>query len=195
MRTIHFKTLGAATLLLAFPALVQAHPVAGDPQGFHHGFVHPLTGLDHLLAMLAIGVWAAQQGGRAVWLIPATFIGFAAVGGAAGMLGGALPGAELVIALSVLVLGLLVASSARLNPGIGLLVAAGFAVFHGYAHGREMPIGVSSVAYGSGFIVATISLHAAGLLTGFGLNLAGRPALLRYAGAAMAVSSLLFFLA
>lgn len=144
--------------------------------------------------MLAIGVWAAQQGGRAIWMVPGAFASFAALGGAAGMLGAAWPGSELAVALSVLVLGLLVASSARLKPGIGMIIAAVFALFHGYAHGHEMPVGASSLSYGAGFIVATLAIHTLGLIAALGLNRAGRPAHLRYAGAAMAVSSILFFL-
>jgi urease accessory protein len=194
MRTSNFKVLGVAACVLFSPALLQAHILPGDPQGFHHGFVNPFTGLDHLLAMLAAGLWAAQQGGRAAWMIPASFVSLMTLGGMVGLLGGMLPGVEFVIAGSVLALGLLIATSARFKLGPAMLLAGCFALFHGYAHGREMPPAAGALAYSVGFVLATLALHAAGLLGGFWLQRLGRPTTLRFAGAGIAAASIWFFL-
>jgi urease accessory protein len=173
-----------AATAFVFPALVHAHPGHEGHEltwDFGAGFAHPVSGLDHLLAMVAVGLWAAQLGGCARWLVPAAFVGVMALGGALGGAGVTVPGLEQAIAASVLVLGLLIAASVRLPVVAGMALAGGFAVFHGVAHGAEMPSAAGGLGYGAGFVAATALLHAAGV--GFGL-LAGKvlARLLRFAG-------------
>ena len=133
--------------------------------GWHDGFNHPLHGWDHLLAMLAVGLWAAQQRGRAAWLYPLTFIGAMCAGGLVGLAGSNLPEGELAIFLSVIVFGCLVIGRVRLRPWVGLMIIGFFAFFHGFAHGREMPESLSVVSFGLGLLLASALLHAAGYFT------------------------------
>jgi len=153
--------------------------------GFAGGLAHPLTGLDHLFAMVAIGLWAAQQGGRALWAVPAAFVGAMLVGGMLAWSGIAVPHVETAIALSVLVLGLLIATRRQWSVTAGMALAAGFAVFHGYAHGLEMPLAASPALYGLGFVLATLGLHGLGIAG----SLIGRHAV-RVTGAGIAVTGL-----
>jgi hydrogenase/urease accessory protein HupE len=134
--------------------------------GWHDGFNHPLHGWDHLLVMVAVGWWAAQQRGRAVWLIPLTFVAVMTAGGIVGATGVALPGVELAILLSVAVFAALVARKARLRLSVSVWLVGFFAFFHGFAHGAEMPGSAGIVMFGLGFILATLLLHALGLATG-----------------------------
>jgi urease accessory protein len=154
------KLLGAAALLLT-PALAFAHPGHGD-NGLIAGISHPLTGMDHLLAMIAVGLWAAQQKGAARWALPCTFVGTMLIGGFVGFEGLQLPALESGIAASVLALGLAVALAVR--PPLALAVAATalFALFHGVAHGLELPEMSSPWTFAAGFVTATAALHAAG---------------------------------
>lgn len=177
--------LGAAVFLLAAPA--EAHTGLGHVDGVVHGFLHPLGGLDHILAMVAVGVIAARIGGRALWLVPASFVTLMAVGAAAAMAGIGLPFVETGIGLSVLVFGLLLAAQPRLPVALAAAIVGAFAIFHGHAHGSEMGEDWSGYSYGLGFVAATALLHAAGI--GIGL-LAGRigPAAIRVAGAATAAA-------
>ena len=173
----------AACLL---PSLAYAHVGVGQTSGFAHGFVHPLTGLDHLAAMVAVGLWAAQRGGRALWVVPLSFVGVMSVSGVLGALGVAVPFVEPGIVASLIVLGVLVAAAVRLPLVASSLVVGLFALFHGHAHGAGMPETVSGLAYGIGFVFATGLLHGCGI--GLGL-LAGRmesPRVVRYAGGATA---------
>jgi urease accessory protein len=150
-------------LLLAAPAAL-AHP-GHEQTGAIAGLLHPLKGVDHLLAMLAVGLWAARSGGRAAWLLPISFLLAMGVGGALGMAALGLPVAELGIASSVLVFGLLLALSPRLPLAVGVALTGGFALFHGYAHGSEMAPTASAVAYSAGFLLATAALHGVGYLS------------------------------
>lgn len=163
-----------------------AHPGHVAPS-FAGGLAHPVTGLDHVLAMLAVGVWAAQSGGRARWALPAVFVGVMGVGGAVGMAGVGLPGVEAGIAASVVVLGLLVACAARWSVAAAAPLVGAFAFFHGHAHGTELPAAASGTAYAAGFVVATALLHAAGLWLGHVAASRGHARLLRAAGAAVAL--------
>ena len=149
--------------LLLCPALSWAHALQAAPT-WHNGFDHPLQGWDHLLAMIAVGVWAAQHKGRAVWMIPLTFVAVMAAGGVVGASGVGLPGVEAIIALSVLTFSVFAMRRTRLRPGLTLLIVGVFAFAHGFAHGAEMPGSVGIVAFGCGFIVATLLLHAAGMV-------------------------------
>ena len=186
------KLIPAAALsVLAATAPAMAHTGVGATHGFVHGFMHPVSGVDHILAMVAVGLFAAHLGGRALWLVPATFVAIMAAGGAIGMSGLGIPYVETGIGLSVLVLGLVL--MARIGPPVG--VAMGlvgfFAIFHGHAHGAEMPADASGLAYGLGFIAATALLHAAGVGLGVVLGKAGSQVstpLARVGGGAMALA-------
>lgn len=158
--------LGAGVALAAAPARALAHVVPGAIGGFTGGFTHPLTGPDHLLAMFAVGLWGAQLGGRSMWALPVAFPMVMVVGGILGMAGVQLPYSETAIALSMLVLGAAIA--ARWHPSIfvPLFIVAVFAIFHGYAHGVELPQAADPVAYATGFVLATGSIHVAGILVG-----------------------------
>jgi len=155
------------SLLVLLPASALAHPghaVAYTGSGLLAGFLHPYTGLDHLLAMLAVGIWAAQLGGRARWAIPAAFLGLMLLGGALGIVGVSLPYVQAGILASVLVLGMLIAVAGKLPTALSGLLVGVFALFHGNAHGVEMPAALNAVAYSLGFALASLSLLAGGLL-------------------------------
>jgi urease accessory protein len=162
--------LFVALALVASPGLASAHTGIGETGGFAHGFAHPFGGIDHLLAMIGVGVFARHLGGRALWLVPASFVTIMMGGGMLGTNGIALPFVESAIALSVIVLG--VAIVARVDmPTLAAMAMVGiFAVFHGHAHGVEMPETVSGLSYGAGFVLATSILHLAGVSVGFGLD-------------------------
>jgi urease accessory protein len=169
--------LAAASLVLvaavAVPTIASAHPGHEGAPGFIHGFLHPLGGLDHILAMVAVGLFAARLGGRALWLVPASFVVTMAVAGVAGMTGFALPYVEAGIALSILVLGAAIALEMTIPVAAAMGLVAFFAVFHGHAHGAEMPETMSGLAYGGGFIAATAALHALGLGLGLAIGRTG----------------------
>jgi len=154
-------------LLAALPAIASAHPGHDGDHGFgwdfSGGFAHPLNGWDHLLAMVAVGLWAAQLGGRARWLVPAAFVSVMTLGAVLGHGGMSIAGTEQAIAASVLVLGLLVATAARLPLAAGMALTGIFALFHGLAHGAEIPATSAGLSYGLGFVLTTALLHAAGL--------------------------------
>jgi urease accessory protein len=161
--------LGTLTLAGALlPTAALAHTGIGVAGGFAHGFWHPIGGLDHVLAMVAVGAFAVRLGGRAVWLVPTAFVAMMAVGGLAGMERIQLPFVETGIALSVVVLGLAVALQWKLPVAAASALVGLFAIFHGHAHGSEMPVDASGLAYAVGFMLATASLH----VTGIGLGLA-----------------------
>lgn len=178
----------AAGIAASFSVHAHVGAVAGET-GFAAGFLHPCSGFDHLLAMVAVGIWAAQLGGRAVWAVPLAFV-VAMAGGAGLGLGGVpmiLP--EAGIAVSVLVLGLLVALMVRLRLGYGLALVGAFGVFHGYTHGVEMPAATSLPLYAGGFLLSTGLLHGCGLLAGAGLR--NSAVLLRVCGAVVALAGIL----
>jgi urease accessory protein len=160
-----------SAVFVVAPAIALAHPGHGDTSALMHGFAHPITGIDHVLAMVAVGLFAAQLGGRAIWLVPLGFLGVMAAAGALGMAGLRLPFAETGIALSVIVLGLAVAFRLSLPVLAAMALVGFFALFHGHAHGAEMPAAASGIPYAVGFVGATAMLHAIGV--GVGL-LAGR---------------------
>jgi urease accessory protein len=181
----HSRTFVLAVLSL-FAGTASAHTGDHTVTGFASGLTHPLSALDHLLAMVAIGLWAAQQGGRALWAVPAAFVGAMAVGGGLALSGLSLPHVETGIAASVLVLGLLIATRRQWAAPVGMAIAAGFALFHGYAHGLEMPQAASPALYALGFVLATTFLHGAGVAG----SLIGRHAM-QATGAAIAASGLM----
>jgi urease accessory protein len=171
--TIMRMRLMIATALMLVPSAAFAHPAIGDAHGFVQGLAHPLGGLDHILAMVAVGVFAWQLGGRALWAVPATFVLVMALGGMLGIAGIGLPGVEFGIAASVIVLGAIVALRVNASVALAMGVVALFAIFHGHAHGTEMPLAAASVPYALGFMLATALLHLAGIALGFVIGRAG----------------------
>jgi urease accessory protein len=155
----------AALTLLAslWPSLAWAHAEQGRAAGFLAGLHHPISGLDHVLAMIAVGLWGAQIGAPAVWLLPVTFPMVMAFGGMLGLMGVPLPGAEVGIALSGILLGLAVLAEWRPALWAAAAIVGFFAIFHGHAHGRELPAGASGLLYSMGFVMATGTLHAIGI--------------------------------
>ena len=143
-----------------------AHEETGAAVGFGRGFHHPISGLDHVMAMVAVGIWGAQLGAPAIWVLPITFPTVMAFGGMLGLMGVRLPGAEICIALSAVALGLMIVREARPSLWIAGILVGFFAIFHGYAHGTELPPGTSGLTYSIGFVVATGLLHACGIAIG-----------------------------
>ena len=172
MRLPRFALLSLA--LASLPTAAFAHTGAGATNGFAHGFMHPFGGLDHVLAMVAVGLLAARLGGRALWLVPLSFVTMMILGGAAGASGVGLPLVELGISGSILTLGFVLALGRRLPTALAMALAGFFAIFHGHAHGTEMPVDAQGFLYGAGFVLATALLHMAGLAAGIaGDRLAG----------------------
>jgi urease accessory protein len=165
----HAALLATAACLIATPAM--AHSGHATDTGVVAGLLHPLSGLDHVLAMTLIGVLAAQLGGRHLWQVPAAFLAFAAVGSAMGLAGFVIPQLEAAIGLSVAVLGLMAISRVRLPAAAAVVVAGGSAVLHGAAHGTELPAGANALGFVSGFLLSTAILHAAGLALGRALSI------------------------
>jgi urease accessory protein len=190
MKAMSRSLLVSAVLLLLTGAGAQAHVVPGDVHGFGSGLAHPLHGLDHILAMVAVGLWAAQLGGRARWSVPASFVGVMAFGGALAMAGWRVPFTEEGILLSVLVLGILVAVAARFPLAASMAIVGLFAFFHGHSHGTEMPANAVGYAYGAGFAVATALLHACGIGIGRLAQQFAKQPVIRFAGAAIAVAGI-----
>ena len=166
MRFLTALFVGALTLLGAGP--VQAHTGAGAISGLASGIVHPFTGPDHVLAMVLIGLWSSQIAGRALWAVPLAFVASMTIGGAVAMAGIAVPFVELAAALSVLLLGAVIAGRVRAPVAFAMLIAAIFGAVHGHAHGTEMPALGSAAAYAAGFVLATMLLHAIGIAIGIG---------------------------
>jgi urease accessory protein len=169
MVSIRSQFFAITLALIAMPAF--AHPGYGDPAGFFQGFVHPLGGLDHILVMVAVGLLAYRLGGRALWLVPSVFVLAMGFGGLLGTTHAPLPYAEIAIAVSIIVVGAAIAFGIGAPTAVVATIVGLFAIFHGYAHGIEMPSAASAATYAAGFIMATILLHAAGIAGGFTLSL------------------------
>jgi urease accessory protein len=186
------RIAAAAAVLLALTGAAAAHTGHGETSGFTHGFMHPVGGLDHVLAMVAVGLYASLLGGRALWLVPVTFVTVMALGGALGVAGYALPYTEIGIALSVVVLGLAVALRISLPVLAAMALAGIFAIFHGHAHGAEMPQDLSGYEYAAGFLLATALLHGTGIAAGMIAGQLGERGgwFARAAGGAMAAAGL-----
>ena len=178
--------------LAILPVVAHAHEEKGQAAGFLAGLVHPVSGLDHVLAMIAVGLWGAVLGPPAIWVLPVAFPLVMAIGGLLGLLGIPVPGVEVGIALSAIVLGAMVLSEVRPPLWIAAVIVAFFAVFHGHAHGRELPEGTSALLYSLGFVVATGLLHAVGILLGAAHRWTfGRQAV-RLAGGGVALAGIFF---
>jgi urease accessory protein len=182
--------LFAAGLAVVGSLPASAHVGVGATSSFASGFAHPLGGLDHITVMIAVGLWAALKGGRALWVWPAAFVGTMLTGGFLGMAHVPVPFVEPGILASVVALGLLVAVAADLPVWLGALIIGAFAVFHGHAHGSELPEAASGLEYMAGFALATAGLHLVGILAALGLSrLQWRPAV-RLAGMACTLAGL-----
>jgi urease accessory protein len=183
-----------AVFLCCFGLPALAHVQQGQAAGFVTGMLHPVSGLDHVVAMVAVGLWGAQLGAPAIWLLPVTFPLVMAIGGFLGLVGVPLPGVEVGIALSALLLGLAVALEWRPPLWAAVMLVGFFAVFHGHAHGTELPPGESGLLYSLGFVVATGCLHGVGIATGLVHRWdAGRIAL-RAMGAVVATTGVYFLI-
>jgi urease accessory protein len=173
------------------PTAVLAHPGHGSAHDVWQGFVHPLGGLDHLLAMIAVGVIAAGLGGRALWAVPLSFIATMALAGTIAMAGVMFPDPEIGVAFSVIVLGAVIALPIRLPVAAATAMVVAAALFHGYAHGLEVPDAASGIAFGVGFVVTTALLHFAGVRAGLALirfDAARGRQLARVGGSSMAIA-------
>lgn len=182
-----FRLIATVALTLA-PGVAFAHPGHGADSSLLAGFWHPFSGIDHLLAMTAVGLLASQLGGRALWAVPTTFVAVMAFGGVLGADGVALPFVETAIALSVAVFGILILSGISLPVLAAMVLVGGFALFHGYAHGAEMPSGGALMAYGFGFVTATALLHSLGITLGLAISRINQPhRVVQACGAAIAI--------
>ncbi len=169
MKPTHAPSIATTLCLLALlwlPSTASAHTETGIVGGALSGFLHPLTGLDHFVAMVAVGLWGAFLGTRAMWTLPVVFPVVMALGGAAGVLGMPLPAVETCVALSAIVLGGMVAFAAKPPLWIAAVVVGFFAIFHGHAHGTELPKSANALAYAVGFVIATGLLHLSGIAVG-----------------------------
>jgi urease accessory protein len=180
---------GAAMSCFVPAGQALAHVQSGD-SGLLTGLLHPVGGLDHVLAMVLVGIWGAQLGRPAIWMLPIAFPTVMAIGGLAGLLGINLAWSEIAIAVSVVTLGLMVAFSMRPALALAFAIVGGFALFHGYAHGTELPPGESGLLYSLGFVVATGCLHGVGVLIGLLNKVRGGEMMLRGLGAAAGMAGL-----
>lgn len=183
----------ALAILVLSPSFAFAHTGIGHTAGFFHGFEHPIGGLDHILAMVAVGVLAFMLGGRALWLVPLSFVGMMIVGFILGAAQIDMPFVELGIALSSVVIGAAAAWGRPMPVAAAMALVGVFAVFHGHAHGAEMPADTSGITYAAGFAISTALLHLAGIAAAFGIaRMIGRHGKLaaRIAGGAFAAGGI-----
>jgi urease accessory protein len=186
------RFVAASVLLLALAAPAAAHVGDARATGLLAGLQHPISGLDHVLAMIAVGLWGAQLGAPAVWLLPVTFPIVMAVGGSLGLVGVKLPGVEIGIALSALLLGAMVLREARPPLAAAAALVGVFAIFHGHAHGTELAAGESAALYSVGFVVATGCLHAVGIAIGLVGRWTWGRSILRVTGALVVLGGVFF---
>lgn len=179
------KTLAAALPLIALASVARAHTDA-EVGGFISGFTHPILGWDHVIAMVAVGLWGAFLGKPAIWILAVVFPLVMAVGGALGVMGVPLPAVETGIALSGVVLGLLIAFAVRAPLWVAGVLVGLFAIFHGHAHGTELPGAANPFAFGIGFVVGTGLLHLCGIAFGLLVGSTAGRMVVRAAGAVIA---------
>jgi urease accessory protein len=187
---VRLTSIAAVLFICSVSAL--AHPQKGEAVGFLTGFRHPISGLDHVLAMIAVGLWGAQLGSPAIWLLPVAFPMVMAFGGMLGLMGVPLPGVEYGIAVSAIMLGAAVMFEVRPPLGIAAALVGFFAIFHGHAHGTELPPGQSALLYSIGFVMATGTLHAVGIGIGTVHRWSWGKTALRVAGAMVAFGGAFF---
>jgi urease accessory protein len=191
-RVSSFGFLSSFCLLFFTPASAFAHVQKGTAAGFLTGFVHPISGLDHVLAMVAVGLWGAQLGAPAIWVLPVAFPLVMAMGGMLGLIGVPVPGIEYGIAASAILLGAAVLFEVRASIVVTALLVGVFAIFHGHAHGTELPQGQNALLYSMGFVIATGGLHGLGIGIGAVHRWTWGQKLLRAAGAVVAVGGVFF---
>ena len=192
MKRWNFHAVLGAVMLAFVPAIASAHQETGQAAGFLSGFMHPISGFDHVLAMVAVGLWGAVLGSPAIWVLPVAFPVVMAFGGLMGLLGIPVPGVEIGIAASAIVLGAMVLAQLRPPLWLAATLVAFFAIFHGHAHGRELPEGASALLYSLGFVVATGLLHLVGILLGEAHRWAAGRQAVRAAGGGVALAGLFF---
>ncbi len=186
MKTVMRLSFLSCLCALTFPALAFAHTVPGGG-GFISGITHPVLGFDHLLAMVSVGILSAQLGGRAIWTVPATFVSVMVLGGVLGMADAGIPGVEFGIAFSVFALGIALAAEKHFSQLAAMVFVAIFAIFHGHAHGTEMPYVANPYLYACGFVMGSAGLHILGVFIGvFAKRDTSRNELLRFCGAGIA---------
>jgi len=183
---------GTLITMLLWAQVAFAHPQAGEAKGFLTGFRHPISGLDHVLAMVAVGLWGAQLGSPAIWLLPVAFPMVMAFGGMLGLMGIPLPGVEYGIAASAILLGMAVLFEVRPPLALAAVLVGVFAIFHGHAHGTELPPGESGMLYSIGFVIATGCLHGVGISIGVIHRWMWGQRMLRVAGALVAAGGVFF---
>lgn len=172
--------------------IASAHSEGGSAGGFVSGFTHPLLGLDHIAAMVAVGLWGAFLGSRAMWLLPVVFPLVMAMGGALGVAGVPLPGVEVGIALSAVALGIMVAAAARPPLWVAAVIVGVFAIFHGHAHGTELPKSANALSFAIGMVIATGLLHLCGIAIGLLVKWPWGKTVVRLSGAAIAILGFCF---
>lgn len=187
---VYAAVLLAAAFALVSPAL--AHEGTGVAGGFASGFMHPILGWDHVAAMVAVGLWGAFLGAPAIWLLPIVFPLVMALGGVLGIAGVPLPGVEVGIAASAVVLGIMIALGARPPLWVAAIIVGAFAIFHGHAHGTELPAAVDALAYAVGFVLGTGLLHLIGITLGLATRWEAGKVAVRAAGGAIAIAGLAF---
>lgn len=185
--------LALLTVFILWPGFCFAHVEQGQAAGFLTGLEHPWSGLDHILAMIAVGIWGAQLGNPALWMLPVTFPMVMSCGAMMGLLGMPLPGIEVGIALSALIFGCMILGEIKPHVAIAAILVGFFAIFHGHAHGTELPPGQSGLLYSIGFVIATGCLHGLGILCGLIHRWPVGQLTLRACGAAIAVMGIVFF--
>lgn len=168
MKTFHVAYFPFALFLLVagWPSIALAHVGFGSTQGFVSGLAHPISGLDHLCAMIGVGIWASQRGGKAIWLFPLAFIIMMALGGLFGAAAIAIPFVERGVVASVLIIGILIAAAVRMPLLLSVLIVGTFAFFHGHAHGTELPHAASGLMYAAGFLFTSTFLLFVGIMLG-----------------------------
>jgi urease accessory protein len=182
----------AAVALCVIPSAAGAHEGTGVAGGFLSGFLHPILGWDHVAAMVAVGLWGAILGAPAIWLLPIVCPLVMAFGGALGIGGVPLPAVEAGIAASAVVLGMAVALGARPPLWVAAIVVGAFAIFHGHAHGTELPVAADALAYAVGFVIGTGLLHLIGITFGLATRWEAGKVAVKAAGGAIAVAGLAF---
>lgn len=190
------RLAGLAAVLALVPQMALAHEEVAVGGGLVNGLLHPILGPDHLIAMVAVGLWGAQLGAPLLWVLPIAFPMMMAAGGVLGILGVPLPAVEFGIAASAVVLGLVVAAAYRAPVWVAIAIVSVFAIFHGYAHGVELPHAANPLAYGLGFVISTGLLHLAGILIGLLNTFKGTgPAIVRACGGIVALLGGYFLIA
>ena len=182
----------AVLAVILLPAMAFAHQETGSITGIVSGLKHPVSGMDHVLAMISVGLWGAQLGAPAVWMLPVAFPMVMAFGGMLGLMGIALPGIEIGIAVSALVLGAMILTESRPPLWFSAALVGFFAIFHGHAHGTELPVGSSGLLYSIGFVASTGMLHGLGIAVGLVHHFRGGRLAIRAAGGVVSAAGVFF---